>query len=133
MGEGIAGKIPNHQNPNTGMPVQLPPKSRFSTPALTEIYEASSHHPAKNMLETTLITGKSAQTSTTMLPQAPSPNVIVVWGPAGCGKSSIAEGVARQLSFVYIEGDKVRATKDKTFSYSFSIAASTTINLNSFG
>jgi cytidylate kinase len=54
-----------------------------------------------------------------MLPQVPSPNVIVVWGPAGCGKSSIAEGVARQLAFVYIEGDQVRTTMGSNCFWSF--------------
>lgn len=44
-----------------------------------------------------------------MTPQNMSRKVIVVWGPAGCGKTSIAEALARQLSYVYVEGDKVCA------------------------
>ena len=32
----------------------------------------------------------------------------IITGPAGCGKSSIAEYLAKELSIPYIEGDDVR-------------------------
>lgn len=34
--------------------------------------------------------------------------VIIVWGPAGSGKSSVAESLATYLNYNYIEGDNVR-------------------------
>ena len=34
----------------------------------------------------------------------------IITGPAGCGKSSIAEYLAKELSLPYIEGDDVRVS-----------------------
>jgi replication-associated recombination protein RarA len=34
-------------------------------------------------------------------------DLVVVYGPAGCGKSSIAKGIANSFGFTYIEGDEV--------------------------
>ncbi|KAL9617728.1 MAG: hypothetical protein Q9160_007502 [Pyrenula sp. 1 TL-2023] len=37
-----------------------------------------------------------------------SENIWVVAGPAGCGKSTVAQHIAKELSLPYIEGDDVR-------------------------
>jgi replication-associated recombination protein RarA len=36
-------------------------------------------------------------------------DIIVVYGPAGCGKSSIAQVIAEVFGFTYIEGDEVNS------------------------
>lgn len=35
-------------------------------------------------------------------------DIIVIYGPAGCGKSSLAQVIADEFGFTYIEGDEVR-------------------------
>jgi len=37
-------------------------------------------------------------------------HILIVTGPAGCGKSTIAKYLAERYEFDYIEGDDVRAT-----------------------
>jgi gluconokinase len=50
-----------------------------------------------------------AASSTTMTsPQTTKPHQIwLVTGPAGCGKTTIAQFVAQSLNFPYVEGDEV--------------------------
>lgn len=45
--------------------------------------------------------------------------VIIVWGPAGCGKSSVAESLATYLEYKYIEGDNVRNEFQTMCSWQF--------------
>ena len=38
----------------------------------------------------------------------PQHNILIVTGPAGCGKSTVAKFLAERYGFYYIEGDDVR-------------------------
>ena len=38
----------------------------------------------------------------------PQHNILIVTGPAGCGKSTVADFLAKRYNFTYIEGDDVR-------------------------
>ena len=38
----------------------------------------------------------------------PQHNILIVTGPAGCGKSTVAKFLADRYGFFYIEGDDVR-------------------------
>lgn len=57
-----------------------------------------------------------SNTSTPMPPPASTMtianhhHILIVTGPAGCGKSTIAKYLAERYEFDYIEGDDVRAT-----------------------
>ena len=61
---------------------------------------------------------KASISSATILSSAKLPNIaagshhrhlFIVYGPAGCGKSTVGEHVAKQFKFPYIEGDEVRS------------------------
>jgi len=43
-----------------------------------------------------------------MLTPQPYRHIWIITGPAGCGKSTVAQFLAQQLSLPYIEGDEVR-------------------------
>lgn len=46
---------------------------------------------------------------------APNRHIWVVTGPAGCGKTTVAEHLSRKLDVPYVEGDKVRFTAVSLF------------------
>lgn len=50
--------------------------------------------------------GSAAMSTTTSIPQKHH-HIWLVTGPAGCGKTTIAEFLASQLNLPYIEGDAV--------------------------
>jgi gluconokinase len=41
-------------------------------------------------------------------------HILIVTGPAGCGKSTIAKYLSERYGFAYIEGDEVCITKSKS-------------------
>ena len=46
-------------------------------------------------------------------PSSPSTHIEHIWiitGPAGCGKTTVAQYLARELSVPYVEGDDVSST-----------------------
>jgi len=47
------------------------------------------------------------QTSTMAIPN--QHHILIVTGPAGCGKSTVAQYLATRYGFDYIEGDEVRS------------------------
>jgi gluconokinase len=42
-----------------------------------------------------------------MIKQGQTPHLFVIWGPAGCGKSTVGQALAMQFQSPFVEGDEV--------------------------
>ena len=60
----------------------------------------------KNLLKSSGVEPEGKMNGTTALPAA-CKHIWVITGPAGCGKTTVAEHLRHELSFPYLEGDDV--------------------------
>lgn len=78
-----------------GQPASL---SRAPSALAAELARA---RPASSMSDSTLLPSPGHDRAPTFR------HIWIITGPAGCGKSTIAQHLAQQLSLPYIEGDEV--------------------------
>jgi gluconokinase len=62
----------------------------------------TSNTGSPSLSSTTIVTG-----TTTKMSIANHHHILIVTGPAGCGKSTVAKYLAERYGFDYIEGDEV--------------------------
>lgn len=57
--------------------------------------------------------GKSSSSTSAMLSKPTDPSTVqhiwIVTGPAGCGKSTVGNGLCKELGIPFLEGDDVRS------------------------
>lgn len=63
-----------------------------------------SHSPALGLMGQSF----SAPAQSKIAKPAPTRHIFIITGPAGCGKSTVANFLAQRLDLPFIEGDDVR-------------------------